>query len=133
MEVLISPLLALYLLFNMVGSTWPDVDWKLKWLGLRHRSPITHSFIVPGILHLLIIYVLPKYQTLVVGETLSSIILVSYQAFLIGVAAHLLGDNVKTGNLVNVPKRWEFWWYFVQGGVVIVMLYFTGFFSVGWL
>ena len=129
-EVLLSPWLFLFCISTMVGSLFPDIDWKLQWLGLRHRSPITHSFIIPLGLFFVLKYGLPTQNWITINIPDINPFLHMYQAFLIGVASHLVGDNIQTGNLVKIPKRYEKYWYTVQGGIVIYFLHLTNFFNL---
>ena len=124
--ILLSPFLALYCILTMVGSLFPDVDWVVaeRVPGFGHRNPLTHSLLVPLALHAIMGY----YK---VSDPIS---VACFDAFTLGVAAHLLGDLVKTGNLVWIKsRRYENKWYVVNGFAVIILLYFSGFFAVSQL
>jgi len=124
--VLLSPFLFLYLFIVMVGSVFPDVDWVFVKLFrcFGHRNPITHSVMIPTLLLAFLIYLNVMWDP----------IIVSYNAFTFGVATHLLGDFVKTGNIVWISKRYENLWYLANGVSAILLLYSTGFFtSLSWL
>ena len=60
---------------------------------------------MPALLQALILYL----------EVSLEPIIVSYNDFTFGVATHLLGDFVKTGNIVWISKRYEDLWYLVNG------------------
>ena len=129
-ELLLSPYLFVFCIATMIGSLYPDIDWSLGFLGFRHRSPLTHSFILPLGIHILLWYYLPKQDWITINLSGLGALLPVYQAFLIGVASHLVGDNIQTGNLVKIPKVYEKYWYTMQGLIVIYFLYLTNFFNV---
>jgi membrane-bound metal-dependent hydrolase YbcI (DUF457 family) len=120
-SVLLSPFLFVYLLLVMVGALFPDVDWivmkPIKRFG--HRNPITHSVLIPA---LFLISFAP--------QTISRELFVLYDAFTFGVATHLFGDFVKTGNLVWIGRKYENLWYLVNGLLTFLLLYFTSFFRL---
>lgn len=121
--ILLSPFLALYCLLTMMGSLFPDVDWAItRYIhSFGHRNPLTHSLLIP-----IIPYVLMEYYG-VSNPTLTA----CYNAFTLGVAAHLLGDLVKTGNLVWIKsRRHENKWYIANGFALVALLYLTDFFTV---
>ena len=119
--VLLSPFLFLYLFVVMVGSVFPDVDWVFVKLfrGFGHRNPITHSVAIPALLLALLIHLKVSWDP----------IIVSYNAFIFGVATHLLGDFVKTGNIVWINKKYENIWYAINGLSTVRLLCFAGFFT----
>jgi membrane-bound metal-dependent hydrolase YbcI (DUF457 family) len=119
--VLLSPFLFLYLFIGMVGSVFPDVDWVFVKLfrGFGHRNPITHSVAIPALILALIIHLKLAWEP----------IIVSYNSFTFGVATHLLGDFIKTGNIVWISKKYENLWYSINGGLSFVLLYSSGFFT----
>ena len=124
--VLLSPFLFLYLFIVMMGSVFPDVDWVFVTLfrGFGHRNPITHSITIPALLLAFLINLNVTW----------GLIIVSYNTFTFGVATHLLGDFVKTGNIVWISKRYENLWYSINGVLTFLLLYYTGFFtSLIWL
>ena len=118
-EVLLSPLLFLYLLLVMVGSLFPDVDWVFvkMFKSFGHRNPITHSVLIPAL-----------FLVSIAPQNISKDLLVSYGAFTFGVTTHLFGDFVKTGNLVWIGRKYENLWYLVNGLLTFLLLYFTSFF-----
>lgn len=121
-KVLFSPFLAFYCITAMVGSLFPDIDWIIARIVPRfgHRNPITHSFLAP----LLLFISIYNY------EISQPVILNFYNAFTFGIATHLFGDLIKTGNLVWVKSRkYENVWYVLNGIVLIVLLYLADFFK----
>lgn len=120
-EIFLSPFLTIYFLLAMVGALFPDVDWQVMriWGCFGHRNPITHSLFIPMLI-LFLIYYFRLFQV---------DILAAYHAFTLGMASHLLGDLIKTGNLVWINKRYENTWFIVNGLILIVLLYLTGFFN----
>lgn len=120
--LLLSPFLALYCLLTMLGSLFPDVDWQIdKYVrGFGHRNPITHSLLIPLALY----YPFRGYWLL------NPVAAACFDAFTLGVAAHLLGDTIKTGNLVWIhTRKHENKWYLLNGFALLVLLHFTGFFN----
>jgi len=120
--VLMSPYLAVYCFTAMVGALFPDVDWVVMRVNRRfgHRNPLTHSLFVPLILFALISYYKGDYQLL----------LASYDAFIFGVATHLFGDMIHTGNLVWIKsRRYENLWYILNGLSTVLLLCLAGFFK----
>lgn len=120
-SVLLSPFLFVYCILTMVGSLFPDVDWAIMkvYRGFGHRNPITHSIIIPALVSLIALYY---------GVT-DLILLPSLNAFVFGVAAHLFGDVVRTGNLVWIrTRKYESLWYLSNGVVVVIILGLIGFF-----
>lgn len=119
--VLLSPFLSLYLLIVMLGSVFPDVDWIFVkvFKSFGHRNPITHSVAIPALLLALLIHLKVSWDP----------IIVSYNAFTFGVATHLLGDFIKTGNLIWISKRYENLCYSVNGVLTFLLLHSTGFFT----
>lgn len=122
MTVLLSPFFAIYCLFSMVGSLFPDVDWVIMRAYRRfgHRNPLTHSLFIPSLLFILIFYY----------KAYNPVLLATYNAFIFGVATHLFGDVMRTGNLVWIKsRRYENLWYFLNGVVVVLLLYLADFFK----
>jgi membrane-bound metal-dependent hydrolase YbcI (DUF457 family) len=121
-EILLSPLFPVYCLLTIVGALFPDVDWKVAKIlrGFGHRNPITHSLLIP----ILLLFIIHRF------ELSQTEVLAAYNAFTLGVASHLLGDLIKTGNLVWIPKQHEDAWFIVNGVILIALLYFTGFFKI---
>ena len=72
----------LYSIGLLIGSFFPDIDQKIKWL--RHRSILTHSAIIPVILAISL-----------KGE--KELLLIS--GFCVGMAMHKLFDLF--------PKKWQ--------------------------
>lgn len=122
-ETLLSDYLFVLIFATMVGSLFPDIDlWFSNNLNiLRHRNAFTHSVLFPALLYGIIMYTNISHYVMLIPIL---------QAFLIGVASHLIGDNIKTGNLVGISPKWEDIWYTVNGILTLVILYITGFFSV---
>ena len=131
----LSPFFVLYLFTAMVGALFPDIDWLIMrhvYEGFGHRNPITHSAIIPLTLAILFrLYHLPTYTGIFMSGIPYSIALEDVQlsllnAFVLGIASHLLADHVKTGKLVWFHK--DKYWYVLQGAFTIGILFFTGFF-----
>ena len=119
-ELLSSPFFAFYCLTTMVGALFPDIDWTIDRVisGFGHRNPLTHS-----LLGSLLLYI-PLF-----GYKISHPLLInSYNAFTLGIATHLLGDLIKTGNLTWIKSRkLEHAWYVLNGIVLIILLCVTEF------
>lgn len=144
-SILLSPLSALFILVLMAGALFPDIDWIIErhvWRHFGHRNPITHSVAIPAVLLIFWLHfstVLPKVESniRIVDSELGRLniaynfdpVTTILQVFFIGVALHLLEDNIKTGNLVWIGKRHEEYWYFLQGGLTLLVLALTGFFK----
>lgn len=145
---LLSPFLGLYCLLAMVGATLPDIDWLIMrlyprrvWGKFGHRNPLTHSILLPLLLWLFFywldwsfslysVYEIP-YSPTVLLTNMENVGWSCFHALTIGIASHLLADNIKTGNLVWIPHNQEKWWYTIQGGLTIALLSQTGFFHFG--
>jgi len=119
-ELLLSPFFALYCLTAMVGALFPDVDWAIDRVipGFGHRNPLTHSLLGPLLLYI------PLFSYKVSHPLLIN----SYNAFTFGIATHLFGDVMKTGNLTWIKSRkQEHAWYILNGIVLVALLYVTEF------
>ncbi len=119
---LLSPFLALYCILAMTGSLFPDIDWRIDahFRGFGHRNPLTHSLLTPLVLYLMM-------QRLNISEPT---VIACFSAFTLGVAAHMLGDLIKTGNLVWIPSRkHENMWYALNASALLILLYSVGFFA----
>ncbi len=135
-ETLLSPFLFIFLFVTMVGSIFPDIDWYIarKTGHFHHRNVFTHSLIMPLLLTILYLHFSPQLSILMIYPPLlpttpNTLMVNVLQAFVLGVSAHLLGDNIRNGNLVGVPSSYEKWWYWANGLDCVGLLYFTGFFS----
>ena len=119
-ELLLSPFFAFYCLTTMIGALFPDIDWTIDRIisGFGHRNPLTHSLLGPLLLYI------PLFSYKVSPPLLIN----SYNAFTIGIATHLFGDLVKTGNLTWIKSRkLEHAWYVLNGIVLVGLLYVTEF------
>ena len=119
--VLLSPYFAVYCFLTMIGSLFPDVDWIIMRVYRRfgHRNPLTHSLFFPLLFFVLISFFRIDYPVL----------LASYDAFIFGVASHLFGDLMQTSSLVWIRSRkYDNMWYFLNGFILLLLLYLTGFF-----
>ena len=94
----------LFVIVGLVGSTVPDLDTRL---GLGHRNPLMHSFLIPILLSL----VFPSNLLLT--------------AFFVGYTSHMLIDlrNSKRG-WVWMEKRVGAW-LLVLSVIIMVMLIFN--------
>ena len=143
-SILLSPFSAIFVLVLMVGALFPDIDWAIDRhvKGFGHRNPITHSVAIPAVLliawyHLLAVLPTVTSSVRIVESELGSLnilynfdpITTTLQVFFLGAALHLLEDNIRTGNLVWIEKRHEQYWYFLQGGLTLLVLALTGFFK----
>ncbi len=119
-DLLQSPLFAAFCLVVMVGALFPDVDWAIDRVlpGFGHRNPLTHSLLGPLLVYLLLIR----------AQVTHPLPLHMYHAFTFGMATHLLGDALKTGNLIGIRSRThERTWYLLNIGGLVVLLYMTDF------
>ncbi len=115
-----SPFFAAFCLVAMAGALFPDVDWAIDRVlpGFGHRNPLTHSLLGP-----LLVYLLLSHAPVV-----HPLFLHMYHAFTFGVTTHLLGDALKTGNLIGIrSRRYERTWYLLNMGGLVVLLRVTDF------
>jgi len=106
----------------MVGALFPDIDWTINRFisGFGHRNPLTHSLLGSLLL----------YIPLLSYKISHPLLINSFNAFTLGIATHLLGDLIKTGNLTWIKSRkLEHAWYFLNGIVLVVLLFVTEFFK----
>jgi hypothetical protein len=119
-ELLSTPFFAFYCLTTMVGALFPDIDWTIDRVisGFGHRNPLTHSLIGSLLLYI------PLFSYKISHPLLIN----SYNAFTLGIATHLLGDLIKTGNLTWIKSRkQEHAWFILNGIMLVVLLYLTEF------
>jgi len=119
-ELLLSPFFAFYCLTTMLGALFPDIDWTIDRVisGFGHRNPLTHSLLGPLLLYI------PLFSY----KVSPTLLINSYNAFTLGIATHLLGDVIKTGNLTWIKSRkLEHAWYVLNGIVLVILLYVTEF------
>jgi hypothetical protein len=125
-ELLLSPFFAFYCLMAMLGALYPDVDWTIDRVipGFGHRNPLTHSLLGPLLLYIPLFSYQVSYPLLIN----------SYNAFTFGIATHLFGDLMKTGNFTWIKSRkQEYAWFVLNGIVLVFLLYMTEFLNTLYL
>lgn len=86
----------LYSIGLLIGSFFPDIDQKIKWL--RHRSILTHSAIIPIILAISL-----------KGEKELSLI----SGFCVGMAMHKLFDLFQKWHVICINKTIRQIWNYI--------------------
>ncbi len=102
------------MLINLGGSLYPDVDLLIMrvWPSFGHRNPLTHSALLP----LILVFSALKLR----GSAAFRFVVPFLTSFLIGVGSHLIGDLVKTANIVGVPARIENFWHTINAAFCLV-------------
>lgn len=110
------------------GSTFPDWDWD--WGQENHRSPLTHSWIIPFTIWIWGLIAIPfdfRYINIITAM------------FCLSYATHLFADCVKSGthgiihilknffnfhyspgNIINVPPKKQHAWLFISASILCI-------------